>query len=245
MELLKALEIISKDNTKKAVSKDFNGYIHRVVSTEVANEGKYVIVWNDGYNVKLSARILAADWEIQDKTTEEQESIDIVTYINKELGTSYDSEDEINYIDIIENYKFQLSEEFIDKIIQENDNEIWYDIIEYQKLSESFIRKHCTKFDKHIWSYITQYQTLSEEFIIEYQNYVDWYDVSTFQNFDVAFALKFQKRLTWAAVIRRRILPFDFYFKNIDIIERDDISELLYYYPKFKTMFRDYIKSLN
>ena len=245
MELLKALEIISKDNTKKAVSKEFNGYIYNAVSTEVVNEGKYVIAWNDGSYIRLSERILAADWEIQDKTTEEQESIDIVTYINKELGTSYDSEDEINYIDIIENYKFQLSEEFIDKIIQKNDNEIWYDIIEYQKLSESFIRKYCTKFDKHIWSYITQYQTLSEEFITEYQNYVDWYDVSSWQKFDVGFALKFQKRLTWAAVIRRKMLPFDFYFKNIDIIGKDDISELLDHYPKFTTMFRDYIKSLN
>lgn len=245
MELLKALEIISKDNTKKAVSKDFNGYIHRVVSTEVANEGKYVIVWNDGYHVKLSARMLGTDWEIQDIPTEEQESFDIVTYINKELGTSYDSEDEINYFDIIENYKFQLSEEFIDKIIQKNDNEIWYDIIEYQKLSEEFIRKHCIKFDKHIWSYISEYQTLSEEFITEYQNYVDWYDVSRWQKFDVGFALKFQKRLTWGEVIRRKMLPFDFYLKNIDIIEGDDISELLWNYPKFKTMFRDYIKSLN
>lgn len=245
MELLKALEIIIKDNTKKAVSKEFNGYIYNAVSTEVANDGKHVIAWNDGSYIRLTERILSTEWEIQDYTTEEQENNDIVTYINNQLGSSYESINEINYVDIIDKYRYKLSEEFIDRIIRVNDNNIWYDIIEFQTLSENFIRKYSDIFDKSLWGYIVQYQTLSEEFMLEYQNKMNWYDVSSYQNFGEEFALKFKDKLYWYTIIRRNMFPMNFYITNIDILENDDFGDLFFHYPEFATMFRDYIKNLN
>lgn len=206
------------------------------------------IMWNTGNDFILSDELLTStkiDWKFDVFDVKELEiKQELLIYVNQQLNENYDNFDEICWHGI---YEFEtLTEEFIEKTMHCLDSEDrWKYIFIYNSVSEEFIRKHCKKFDKNIWLYITEYQSLSEEFITEYQNYVDWYDVSCYQKFDEAFALKFQKRLTWGAVIRRKILPFDFYLKNIDIIEGDDISELLFHYPQFTTMFRDFVKSLN
>jgi hypothetical protein len=206
------------------------------------------IMWNTGHDFILTDKFLTStkiDWNFGVFDVKQHEiQQELLKYVNLQLNENFDKFEEIRWYTI---YEYEtLTEEFIEKTMHCLDFEDrWEYIFKYNSLSEEFIRKHCKNFDKNIWSYITTYQTLSEEFITEYQNYVDWYDISYYQKFDVDFALKFQKRLTWAAVIRRKMLPFDFYVKNIDIIKGDDISELLIYYPKFATMFRDYVKSLN
>lgn len=206
------------------------------------------IMWNTGNDFILTDELLTStkiDWSFGVFDVKQHEiNQELLIYVNQQLNENYDNFDEICWYSI---YEYEtLTEEFIEKTMIFLDSEDrWEYIFKYNTLSEGFIRKHCKNFDKNIWSYITTYQTLSEEFITEYQNYVDWYDVSYYQKFDVAFALNFQKKLTWGVVIRRKILPFDFYVKNIDIIKGDDISELFIHYPKFAAMFRDYVKSLN
>ena len=133
-------------------------------------------------------------------------------YINKELGTSYNLNHNINWKSI--SYDYHLSEEFIEKFQDKLD---WFYISVYQKLSEPFIEKYHDKVDwfnisscqllsesfiekyanKLNWDYLSQNQLLSESFIEKYQDKVNWYHVSMFQKLSEPFIEKFQNKVVW------------------------------------------------
>ena len=133
MKILDAIEIIINYKNKKAISKDYNNFIYWCADTNT-------LCWNDGRYVTLTTSVLNSDWLIQDISEQEKEDFEIVKYINNYLGSNYESIDDINVIDILENYKSNLSEEFIERLLPiVDDDYIWFDIFEYQKLSENFI----------------------------------------------------------------------------------------------------------
>lgn len=238
MKILDAIEIIINYKSKKAISKDYNHFIYWCADTNT-------LCWNDGRYVTLTTSVLNSDWLIQDILEQEKEDIQILQYINDYLGSTYESIDDINVIDILEDYKFKLSEEFIERLLPiVDDDYIWVDIFEYQKLSENFIRKYAELYDNDIWSVISRCQTLSEDFIIEFKDKVNWYDISGDQKFSEEFALKFHNKLYWAPIIRRKLFSIDFYIQNIDFLTTEDLSDLVSDYPDFATMVRNSLKNL-
>lgn len=239
MKILDAIEIIINYKNKKAISKDYNHFIYWCNDTNT-------LCWNDGRYVTLTTSVLNSDWLIQDISEQEKEDFEIVKYINNYLGSTYESIDDINVIDILEDYKSNLSEEFIERLLPVVDDiyNIWFDIFEYCKLSENFIRKYVEQYDKDIWSVISRYQTLSEDFINEFKDKVNWYDISGEQKFSEEFALKFHNKLYWAPIIRRKLFSIDFYIQNIDFLTTEDLSDLVSDYPDFATMVRNSLKNL-
>lgn len=238
MKILDAIEIIINYKNKKAISKDYNHFIYWCGDTNT-------LCWNDGRYVTLTTSVLNSDWLIQDILEQEKEDIQILQYINDYLGSTYESIDDINVIDILEDYKFNLSEEFIERLLPiVDDDYIWFDIFKYQKLSENFIRKYVEQYDNDIWSVISSYQTLSEDFINEFKDKVIWYDISGKQKFSEEFALKFHNKLYWAPIIRRKLFSIDFYIQNIDFLTTEDLSDLVSDYPDFATMVRNSLKNL-
>lgn len=237
MKILDAIEIIINDKSKKAVSKDYDYFIYWCSDTNA-------LCWNDGRYVTLTTRVLNLDWLIQDFLEQEKEDIQILQYINNYLGSTYESIDDINVTDILEAWHFNLSEEFIERLLSLVDNDyIWFDIFEYHKLSENFIRKYVEQYDNDIWSVISKYQTLSEDFIIEFKDKVDWYDISGKQKFSEEFALKFHNELDWSLIIRRKLFLLDFYIQNMNFLTNEELSDLLSDYPEFATMVKNSIKN--
>ncbi len=238
MKILDAIEIIINDKNKKAVSKDYDYFIYWCSDTNT-------LCWNDGRYVTLTTRVLNLDWLIQDFLEQEKEDIQILQYINNYLDSAYESIDDIDVIDILESYKSNLSEEFIERLLPiVDDDNIWFDIFEYCKLSENFIRKYVKQYDNDIWSVISKYQTLSEDFIIEFKDKVDWYDISGKQKFSEEFALKFYNELEWSLIIRRKLFSLDFYIQNMNFLTNEELSDLLSNYPEFATlMVRNLIKN--
>ena len=89
-----------------------------------------------------------------------------LNYLNKELGTSYKSLNDVDWSYISQSQ--QLSEDFIREF---KDKVNWNTISFYQKLSEDFIREFKDKVD---WYYISSYQKLSEDFIRDNKDKVNW-----------------------------------------------------------------------
>lgn len=237
MKVLDAIEIIINDKSKKAVSKDYNHFIYWCNDTNT-------LCWNDGRYVTLTTSVLNSDWLIQDISEQEKEEFQIVKYINNYLDSAYESIDDIDVIDILESYKSNLSEEFIERLLPiVDDDDIWFDIFEYYKLSENFIRKYVKQYDNDIWSVISKYQTLSEDFIIEFKDKVDWCEISEYQKFSEEFALKFHNELDWSLIIRRKLFSLDFYIQNMNFLTNEELSDLLSDYPEFATMVRNSIKN--
>ena len=108
-------------------------------------------------------------------------------FLNKELGTNYNSLDDVNWESISIDQK--LSEEFI----REFQNKVeWFYISEYQKLSENFIREFQNKVN---WFLISIYQKLSENFIREFQNKLNWRIVYKFQKLSPEFINEFDLKI--------------------------------------------------
>ena len=159
------------------------------------------------------------------------------TYINKELGTAFKGNDEINWIILSKDYtlsevfidKFQnklnwywlscnqpLSEEFIEKY---QDKVYWHYISTYQKLSEEFIEKFQ---DKVYWHYISTYQKLSEEFIEKYQDKVDWDNISTYQKLSEKFIERNLHCLNLVLCFNFQKLSDEFIKRHNLIVNKDD-----------------------
>ena len=124
------------------------------------------------------------------------------TYINKELGTAFKGNDEINWIILSKDYT--LSEVFIDKF-QNKLN--WYWLSCNQPLSEEFIEKYQ---DKVYWHYISTYQKLSEEFIEKFQDKVYWHYISKYQTLSEPFIEKFKDKVSWKNISKYQKLSDSF-----------------------------------
>ena len=129
------------------------------------------------------------------------------TYINKELGTDFKDNDEINWIILSRDYT--LSEAFIDKFQNKLD---WDWLSCNQPLSEEFIEKFQDKVD---WRYISAYQKLSEEFIEKFQDKVYWRYISTYQKLSEEFIEKFQDKVNWTYISAYQKLSENFIERNL------------------------------
>ena len=122
--------------------------------------------------------------------------------LNKELGTSFKSLDDVNWYKVSERQK--LSENFI----REFQYYVDWDYISYNKnLSENFIREFHDKVD---WRYISEYQKLSEGFIREFQNKVNWDYISCCQKLSEDFIREFQDKVYWGRISESQKLSENF-----------------------------------
>ncbi len=108
-------------------------------------------------------------------------------FLNKELGTNYNSLDDVNWCDI--SYNQKLSEEFIRNFQNKVD---WYNISRCQKLSENFIREFQ---DEVNWVRISINQKLTENFIREFKDKVDWILISINQKLSPEFINEFDLKI--------------------------------------------------
>ena len=116
----------------------------------------------------------------------EKEKLD---YLNKQLGTSYESLDNVDWY-YVSDYN-RLSEDFIREF---KDMFYWPNISKNQKLSEDFIREF--KGDVS-WYWISSCQKLSEEFIREFKDRVSWVFISEYQKLSDGFIREFHDRVDW------------------------------------------------
>ena len=114
----------------------------------------------------------------------EKEKLD---YLNKQLGTSYESLDNVDWY-CVSAYN-RLSEDFIREF---KDRVYWYYVSAAQKLSEGFIREFSDRVD---WGLISIYQKLSEDFIREFKRDVSWYWISSYQKLSDDFIREFKDNL--------------------------------------------------
>lgn len=142
--------------------------------------------------------------------------------INKELGTTYDSDKEIKWEYIVTNYR--LSESFIEKY---KDYLGWFYILRYQKLSEEFIKKWIDELSIFELPY---FQTLSEEFIEEHQKNLSWVGISKFQKLSKGFIKKYCNELNWKSIFKYQNLDdFDYYLNFVSKKDRKFYREFLKY----------------
>lgn len=234
MKLLKGIECIVQDNTKKIVSDNFNGFIYYD-----PNYGK--IVTNTGADFYIADYLLSAEWNVEPLTKGDLEDGNIVEYINKTLGYCYETIDDVYICDIISSCEGELTEEFLDTILQYycNDEEVYNSIIEYQQVSESFLRKHCQHpcFNEDAWENVGYTQKLSEAFMSDFHSKLDWFWISKKQDFSQEFALKYHDKINWEEVIKRKMFPTNFYLDNFQILSLEyHLNNLIKYYDDFKTL---------
>lgn len=102
----------------------------------------------------------------------------------------------------------QLSESFI---IKHKKRVNWLSIITFQNLSEEFVRYHIVgKYDIY---YLPFASKLSERFIDEYAEELAWEHISRYQplmNYSYDFIERYNDKLEWWGVIRRRDLSWTF-----------------------------------
>ena len=159
-----------------------------------------------------------------------------LTYINKELGTNYKSNKEIDwfyvsiYYNLSESFmeKFQnevyfqgiskyqvLSESFIEKYKDRLD---WFFVSSFQKLSESFIEKHK---DKVSWAMISKFQKLSEPFIEKHKEKLDWFYITVYQKLSESFIEKLKDKILWNYVLTYQKVSEDFIEKHYNLINKN------------------------
>ena len=71
------------------------------------------------------------------------------------------------------------------------------DLYRDNKLSEDFIRKFQDKVD---WFWISVYQELSEDFILEFKNMLDLWEISKTQKLSDDFIRKHQNLIRWSGL---------------------------------------------
>ena len=123
-------------------------------------------------------------------------------FLNKELGTSYESLEMIDWTYV--SYHYKLSENFIREF---SDKVNWPRISKFQKLSEGFMRD----FNGELyWSSISKYQKLSEDFIREFKHKVSWPGISIYQKLSEDFIREFKDELYWSSISKHQKLSEDF-----------------------------------
>ncbi len=117
--------------------------------------------------------------------------------------------EKINFTDLCECYT--LSENFIREFINEINQNLeinWNGIVSNKSASElsiEFIREFQDYLD---WVEISHFRKLSEDFIREFQDKVNWYEISIY-NFNESFIEEFKDKIVWET-----------FSKNIDLTEK-------------------------
>lgn len=93
--------------------------------------------------------------------------------VNKELGTEFKSNEEIDWNWII--YRFRLSEQFIEKYKNKLN---WYYLVYYQKLSDGFIKKYSMSIN---WNALSQGQILSVDSMYKWKSFLNLENVARHQ----------------------------------------------------------------
>ena len=179
------------------------------------------------------------------------------TYINKELGTNYKSNFDIEWLyvfkynNLSESFmeKFQnklvfqciskyqvLSENFIEKYKDRLD---WFFVSAYQKLSESFIEKHK---DKVSWAMISKFQKLSEPFIEKHKEKLDWFYITIYQKLSESFIEKLKDKILWNNVLTYQKVSENFIEKHYNLINQNEHKshqKILDYLKKNVWLYKD------
>ena len=166
-------------------------------------------------------------------------------YLNKELGTDFQSISDVDWNDISSDPTLKFSDDFInrfDKLIQ------WVIVSQHKTLSIDFIKKYedklcipliCTyqKLDnelieKYAESYlylILSCQTLTieqiENLIKKYPSKIDWSSILCCQKLTESFIEKYQDKVNWFSVSKYQVLSEPFIEKYIDKLNLDYISQ--------------------
>lgn len=137
-------------------------------------------------------------------------------YLNKQLGTSYESLYNVcwNYISSCH----KLSEDFIREF---KDDVVWTYISSCQKLSEDFIREFGDMVD---WYRISAFQKLSENFIREFKDRLDWGQISRFQKLSEDFIREFKDMVSWSYISESQKLSENFIREFKHKVNWSDIS---------------------
>ncbi|GIX90852.1 uncharacterized protein CDAR_551961 [Caerostris darwini] len=108
--------------------------------------------------------------------------------------------------------------------------------LKYQKLSEDFIREFQDKVD---WEEISICQKRSEDFIREFQDKVDWEEISICQKLSEDFIREFQDKVDWYWISICQKLSEDFIREFQDKVDWEEISEYQKLSEDFIREFQD------
>jgi len=115
-----------------------------------------------------------------------------------------------------------LEDKYIKDIRNNPINRNWFYICQQCILSESFIRE----FENYVdWSDITLFQKLSEEFIIEFldKDKFDWCNVCVYQRLSEDFIRKFQDKVNWYCISQYQSLSKEFVAEFVNKISFEAI----------------------
>ena len=178
--------------------------------------------------------------------------MEIFEDINKELGTNYKSNFDIDWrfvrVDCKLSEKFiekyfdklspniecfqKLSEGFIEKHIS---NLKLSNIFHYQKLSESFIEKYADGFSLRF--IIPIYQKISEAFIEKHKDEIDWFYCSIYQTLSEPFIEKHKDKVDWSNICQFQELSEEFIERNINILNKPFLCSTIIKYQNLSLAF--------
>ncbi len=117
-------------------------------------------------------------------------------------------------------HNYVLPEEFIREFQGKVD---WHRISRNQTLSEAFMREFQYKV---YWNWVSRNQTLSEAFIREFRDKVVWVTVSRNQTLSEAFIREFRYKVSWRGVFCYQVLSEEFIREFQDRFGTSDVSTL-------------------
>lgn len=91
--------------------------------------------------------------------------------------------------------------------IRNNYYNSWTKIVADFILTEDFIREFQNKVN---WWDISRFQYMSEDFISNYRNYIDWNNICTYQKLSESFIRKFYDKVNWNYICKYQKLSEDF-----------------------------------
>jgi len=151
----------------------------------------------------------------------------ILKYKNKLVENKFD-------IDKIMINVTNLSEEFMELMIEEYNELDFYFLLRNQDLSMEFINKYQDKIiNEDMWDTLEENQVLSEEFIDNNQDKLNWTNLSVWQKLSEEFIEKHIDLINWEEISINQKLSEGFikkHYKNLDIgliILYQDIDEKL------------------
>jgi hypothetical protein len=85
---------------------------------------------------------------------------------------------------------------------------------------------------------ISVYQKLSEEFIDKFSDKLSWYNISLYQKLSEGFIEKYKDKVHWEIIIKVQRLSEEFIIRNLDILERRKLLDILVNYQVLSDEFR-------
>lgn len=168
--------------------------------------------------------------------------------INELIGTSYKSNDEIDWGELSLGGKLNI--DIIRELKGIIDYRGWEELSRCYKFTEDEIIEFHDKVD---WVYVSMFQSLSESFIEENRDHINWLQISNSQVLSWKFILKYREKLdSYYILTRQPLLELDEgvlnLFKSPSISSLDDIISLnpaynLYQATKDQGWFIGYVNS--